>query len=104
MYEPIDLTSCVKEYEKIAEELSSEDLLKFIVYSSDIIPNYNRDKEFIEKQNGQYLLSSFVHTNIIDEYGHVIGKLGTEEDELKHRMYCYCDIWYDIQSKIFSHF
>ena len=102
--EPIDLTSCVKEYEKIAEELSSEDLLKFIVYSSDIIPNYNRDKEFIEKQNGQYLLSSFVHTNIIDEYGHVIGKLGTEEDELKHRMYCYCDIWYDIQSKIFSHF
>lgn len=42
--EPIDLTSCVKEYEKIAEELSSEDLLKFIVYSSDIIPNYNRDK------------------------------------------------------------
>ena len=79
--EPIDLTSCVKEYEKIAEELSSEDLLKFIVYSSDIIPNYNRDKEFIEKQNGQYLLSSFVHTNIIDEYGHVIGKLGTEEED-----------------------
>lgn len=102
--EPIDLTSCVKEYEKIAEELSSEDLLKFIVYSSDIIPNYNRDKEFIEKQNEQCLLSSFVHTNIIDEYGHVIGKLDTEEDELKHRMYCYCDIWYDIQSKIFSHF
>lgn len=102
--EPIDLTSCVKEYEKIVEELSSEDLLKFIVYSSDIIPNYNRDKEFIEKQNEQYLLSSFFHTNIIDEYGHVIGKLETEEDELKNRMYCYCDIWYDIQSKIFSHF
>ena len=101
---PIDLTPCVKEYEKIADELSSEELLKFIVYSSDIIPNYNRDKEFIEKQNEQYLLSSFVHTNIIDEYGHVIGKLDTEEDELKHRMYCYCDIWYDIQSKIFSHF
>ena len=102
--EPIDLTSCVKEYEKIAEELSSEELLKFIVYSSDIIPNYNRDKEFVEKQNEQYMLSSLFHTNIIDEYGHVIGKLETEEDDLKHRMYCYCDIWYDIQSKIFSHF
>lgn len=101
---PIDLTPCVKEYEKIAEELSSEELLKFIVYSSDIIPNYNRDKEFIEKQNEQYWLSSLFHTKIIDEYGHVIGKLDTEEDELKHQMYCYCDIWYDIQSKIFSHF
>lgn len=101
--EPIDLTSCVKDYEKIAEELSSEDLLKFIVYSSDIIPNYNRDKEFIETQNEQFILSSFVHTNIIDEYGHIIGRLDAE-DELKHRMYCHCDIWYDMQSKIFSHF
>ena len=100
----VDLTPCIKEYEKIAEELSSEEILKFIIYSSDIIPKYNEDKKFIEKQNEQYFLSSFVHTNIIDEYGHIIGKLDTEEDELKHRMYNYCDIWYDMQSKIFSHF
>lgn len=100
----VDLTPCIKEYEKIAKELSSEEILKFIIYSSDIIPKYNEDKKFIEKQNEQYFLSSFVHTNIIDEYGHIIGKLDTEEDELKHRMYNYCDIWYDMQSKIFSHF
>ena len=100
----VDLTPCIKEYEKIAEELSSEEILKFIIYSSDIIPKYNEDKKFIEKQNEQYFLSSFVHTNIIDEYGHIIGKLDTEEDELKHRMYNYCDIWYDMQTKIFSHF
>ena len=99
-----DLTPCIKECEKIAEELSSGEILKFIIYSSDIIPKYNEDKKFIEKQNEQYLFSSLFHTNIIDEYGHVIGKLSTEEDELKHRMYNYCDIWYDMQSKIFSHF
>ena len=92
-----DLSPCIKEYEKIAEELSSEEILKFIIYSSDIIPKYNEDKKFIEKQNEQYLFSSLFHTNIIDEYGHVIGKLGSEEDELKHRMYNYCDIWYDMQ-------
>lgn len=102
--EPTDLTPCIKKYEKIAEELSSEDLLKFIIYSSDIIPDYNRDKELIERQNEQYVLSSFVHANLIDEYGNVIGKLDTEDDKLKHWMYCYCDIWYDMQSKIFSHF
>lgn len=100
----VDLTPCIKEYEKIAQELSPEEILKFIVYSSDIIPKYNEDKKIIEKQNEQYFLSSLFHTNIIDEYGHVIGKLSTEEDELKHRMYNYCDIWYDMQSKIFSHF
>ena len=40
----------------------------------------------------------------IEELKNYIGKLSTEEDELKHRMYNYCDIWYDMQSKIFSHF
>lgn len=82
-----NLSPCIKEYEKIAEELSSEEILKFIIYSSDIIPKYNEDKNFIEKQNEQYLFSSLFHTNIIDEYGHVIGKLSMEEDELKHTLY-----------------
>lgn len=49
-------------------------------------------------------MSSICHTNIFDEYGHVIEKLETEEAELQYRIYAQYDIWYDMQSKILTPF
>lgn len=99
-----DLTPCIEEYEKLAEELKAEDILKFLTYSSDIIPKYDEDKAFAESLNEKCVLSSICHTNVIDEYGHIIEKLETEEDELQHKIYTQYDIWYDMQSKILTHF
>lgn len=100
-----DLTSGINGYIKIAENFSSEEILKFIVYSSSIIPDYEELKLFEEENKHKYFLSSlFSNTNIIDAYGHVIDKLRTDEEKTSYQIYRDYDYMLQIQSHLLYHF
>lgn len=99
-----DLKPCIEIYEKLAQDLSSDEILKFIVYSSYVIPKYSEEKLQAENLNQTGGLFAMVNTTIIDEYGHIIDRIESDADELQHTIYSKYDIWYDMYSKILLYF
>jgi len=94
-----DISGLLKEYEKMAEDLSAEDILRFLIYSSSMVPNYQKERELAENIASESSLMFLVSSNVIDEYGHTINHLIENDDKLKHQIYQQYNIWFNLKVK-----
>ena len=96
---PEDISAILKEYEKMAEDLSEEDILRFLIYSSGMVPNYQHERELAESIASESSIMFLISSNVIDEYGHTVNHLIEDEDKLKHQIYQQYGIWFDLKVK-----
>lgn len=97
----IDLTPFILEYEKFVEEHNSNDILKFIAYSFEVLPNYQSVKDSAEKILANDPMSLICSTFIIDEYGNKIKNCDTDEKNLQRIIDNQYDFLFDFQVKMF---
>lgn len=90
-----------EQFEKFAEENSSEKILDYLALSPEVIPNYQVIKTSAEKLLGQNPLSLICSTFVIDEHGNKIGSCDTDEKNLQRLIDEQYDILFELYSRSF---
>ncbi len=102
--QPVDLRPIIESYENLAEKLNEDDILKYLIYSSDILPNYQNEKEEILNNEQGTSIMSCISTSVIDEYGHIIDKIDDDDKILKNQIFRKYEIWFNIETKILFYY
>lgn len=101
---PIDLTKYINKYIELVTEFDTEKIIKFLMYSSEMVPDYRKVEESALEILSQGSISAVLDAYIIDKYGHNVDFLHTEKEKLKYQIYQQYDIYFQIQSKLNFHF
>lgn len=101
--EKYDLSPLINTIKKFVNEQSSENIIKYLIYSNEIILDYNEAKTRSEEYMNKNSLFSLVTTIINDEYGHRIDVLDNESKKMKFGIYQDFNVQFDIKSKILYH-
>jgi len=96
--EGIDISKGIQQYEKVATDYSSQDIIKFLIYGNTI-PNYEAVKEHTEKMLIDFPISTLATIQVINDEGHIIKYIDTEEESLNFNIFRHYGIELQIQSK-----
>lgn len=99
--EGVNIKPYLEQFEKLAEENSSEKILDYLVLSPEVIPNYQVIKKSAENLLGQDPSSLICSTFIIDEHGNKIESCDTDEKNLQRLIDGQYDTLFELHSKSF---
>lgn len=100
---PIDLTEGIKQYKKMAEEFSTEQIIRFLANAVNI-PEYDEAEKFAIELSKEFVFRNDAYVRLYDEYGNTVGVLKTDEDKIAYDIMQYYDCNCAIQAQLISVF
>ena len=85
----IDLSSYSDFLKDLSEKIKDwefSDVIGTLVTCDDILPSYNKVKEYSEKILKENPLQKYISTSLVDERGHTADKFTSDEEILNHQI------------------
>jgi len=95
---PIDLSDEITKNEEFINKSEQTDVVKKLI--CDFMPQYEGNKNDAESILAQSGLTRTFSTTLLDEYGHAIGYVDSDEEHFRSELYRMYDISFHINSKL----